>query len=82
MRHAGQRLQLECGSFFLPRLQDIRKSAVFDRLPDFAHLTCESSAKVKLGVEQRWNDTDRAEQNYCEKALSRWHFACHISHME
>lgn len=46
------------------------RALLFVRLPGFARLPCESSAKVKMSVEQRWNGTDRGEQNYWEKTLS------------
>jgi hypothetical protein len=52
-----------------PGFKISERALLFDGLPDFARLSCEGSTKVKMGVEQRWNDTDRGEQNYWEKTL-------------
>jgi hypothetical protein len=43
--------------------------------------TCYSYSRWYMSMELRWHDTDRGNLRKVEKNLSRFHFACHKSHM-
>jgi hypothetical protein len=55
------------------------RTLLFDRLPDFGRLSCESSAKAKMSVEQGCNDAYREDRITGRKQC---HFEYHTSHTD